>query len=150
MTPAPAAALRPADAVDRDRLLATLLELVAIDSPTGDEQHIGGVLTARVDDMVAEEIYRTYRIAEDAQPCREAARAIRSLGLGVSPRTSGGGTDGNHSDAMGIPCVALPTGMVDDHATSEHIAIDDLVLACQVLVDIVTQPVEAAEAGAPP
>ena len=66
--------------------------------------------------------------------------AIRSLGLEVSPRKSGGGTDGNYFNAKGIPCVALPTGMVDEHATSEHIAIDDMVLACQTLVAIVTQP----------
>jgi tripeptide aminopeptidase len=96
-------------------------------------------------DVVAEEIYRTYRISEDARPYREAARAIRSLGLDVSPRKSGGGTDGNYFNAKGIPCVALPTGMVDEHATSEHIAIDDLVLACRVLVAIVTQPDEGAE-----
>ena len=91
-------------------------------------------------DFAAEEIYQTYRIAEDARPYREAAAAIRSLGLEVSPRKSGGGTDGNYFNAKGIPCVALPTGMVDEHATSEHIAIDDLVLACQTLVAIVTQP----------
>lgn len=93
-------------------------------------------------DFVAEEIYQTYRIAEDALPYREAAAAIRSLGLEVSPRKSGGGTDGNYFNAKGIPCVALPTGMVDEHATSEHIAIDDMVLACQTLVAIVTQPVQ--------
>ena len=93
-------------------------------------------------EFVAEEIYQTYRIAEDALPYREAAAAIRSLGLEVSPRKSGGGTDGNYFNAKGIPCVALPTGMVDEHATSEHIAIDDMVLACQTLVAIVTQPVQ--------
>jgi tripeptide aminopeptidase len=93
-------------------------------------------------EFATEEIYQTYRIAEDAQPYREAAAAIRSLGLEVSPRKSGGGTDGNYFNAKGIPCVALPTGMVDEHATSEHIAIDDMVLACQTLVAIVTQPAE--------
>jgi tripeptide aminopeptidase len=91
-------------------------------------------------DFDAEEIYKTYRIAEDAVPYREAAAAIRSLGLEVSPRKSGGGTDGNYFNAKGIPCVALPTGMVDEHATTEHIAIDDMVLACQILVAIVTRP----------
>ena len=34
-------------AVDRDRLLRTFLELVAIDSPTGHEEEIGNVLEAR-------------------------------------------------------------------------------------------------------
>jgi tripeptide aminopeptidase len=90
----------------------------------------------------AEEIYRTYRIPEDARPYREAAAAIRSLGLEVTPRKSGGGTDGNYFNAKGIPCVALSTGMVDEHATTEHIAVDDLVTAARTLVAIATLPRE--------
>ena len=90
-------------------------------------------------DFDAETIYQTYKIPEDAQPYREAAAAIRSLGLEVVPRKSGGGTDGNFFNAKGIPCVALPTGMVDEHATTEHIAIEDMVTACRVLVAIATR-----------
>ena len=93
----------------------------------------------------AEEIYRTYKIAEDARPYREAAAAIRSLGLEVVARKSGGGTDGNYFNAKGIPCVALSTGMVDEHATTEHIAIDDLVLAAKTLVAIATLPPQEEE-----
>lgn len=93
-------------------------------------------------DFEAEEIYRTYHIEESAKPYREAARAIRSLGLEVVPRKSGGGTDGNSFNAKGIPCVAMATGMVDEHATTEHIAIDDMVTACKILVTIVTQEPE--------
>ena len=33
--------------VDRDRLLQTFLDLVAVDSPSGHEQAIGDVLEAR-------------------------------------------------------------------------------------------------------
>ncbi len=93
----------------------------------------------------AEEIYRTYKIDEDARPYREAAVAIASLGLEVVPRKSGGGTDGNFFNAKGIPCVALSTGMVDEHATTEHIAIDDLVLAAKTLVAIATLPPQEEE-----
>ena len=93
-------------------------------------------------DFEAEEIYRTYHIEESDLPYREAARAIRSLGLEVVPRKSGGGTDGNFFNARGIPCVAMATGMVDEHATTEHIAIDDMVTACKILVTIVTQDPE--------
>jgi tripeptide aminopeptidase len=89
-------------------------------------------------DFEAETIYQTYKIAEDALPYREAAAAIESLGLEVVPRKSGGGTDGNFFNARGIPCVALPTGMVDEHATTEHIAVEDMVTACKVLVAITT------------
>lgn len=91
-------------------------------------------------DFVVEEMFRTYKIDEDAQPFVEAVAAIRSLGLEVVPRKSGGGTDGNFFNAKGIPCVGMPTGMVDEHATSEHIAIDDMVIACQIMVAIVTGP----------
>ncbi len=96
-------------------------------------------------DFEAEEIYRTYKIAEDAQPYHEAARAIRSLGLEVVPRKSGGGTDGNFFNAKGIPCVAMATGMVDEHATSEHIAVDDMITACKIIVTIVTQDPEGRD-----
>ena len=60
-------------------------------------------------------------------------------------RKSGGGTDGNYFNAKGIPCVALSTGMVDEHATTEHIAIDDLVLAAKTLVAIATLPPQEEE-----
>ena len=93
-------------------------------------------------EFTAEEIYRTYHIAEDAAPYREAAAAVRSLGLDVVPRKSGGGTDANLFNAKGIPCVALPTGMVDEHAVTERISIDDLVTACRVLTAIATQPAQ--------
>ena len=79
-------------------------------------------------EFTSEESYRTYKIGEDARPYQDAARAIRSLGIEVVPRKSGGGTDGNLFNAKGIPCVALPTGMVDEHATTEHIAIEDMLL----------------------
>jgi tripeptide aminopeptidase len=90
----------------------------------------------------AEEIYRTYHIEESEKPYREAARAIRSLGLEVVPRKSGGGTDGNFFNAKGIPCVAMATGMVDEHATTEHIALEDMVTASKILVTIATQDPE--------
>ena len=88
-------------------------------------------------EFTSEEVYRTYKIADDAPPYRDAAAAITALGLEVVPRKSGGGTDGNLFNAKGIPCVGLPTGMVDEHATSEHIAIDDMVTACQIMLGIV-------------
>jgi tripeptide aminopeptidase len=87
----------------------------------------------------AEEIYRTYKIPFDAPPYRDAARAIESVGVEVVARKSGGGTDGNVFNARGIQCVGLATGMADEHATSEHIRIDDLVTAASIWLAIVTQ-----------
>ena len=47
MTTVAKEAPRPADAVERERLLATFLELVAVDSPTGHEDEIGSLLDTR-------------------------------------------------------------------------------------------------------
>ncbi len=91
-------------------------------------------------EVQVDEAYRTYKIDPDAKPYRDAAAAIKSLGLEVVPRKSGGGTDGNHFNAHSLPCVGLPTGMVDEHAVTEHIAIDDMVTACRIMAAIVTQP----------
>jgi tripeptide aminopeptidase len=90
-------------------------------------------------DVQVEEMYRTYKIEEHERPYREAERAIRSLGIEVIRRKSGGGTDGNVYNAAGIPCVAMCTGMVDEHAATEHISIEDLVTAARILVTVVTQ-----------
>ncbi len=97
---------------------------------------------ARVD-FEAEEKYRTYKIDPSERPYREATRALESLGIEVIHRKSGGGTDGNVFNNAGIRCVAMCTGMVDEHATTEHISIEDLVTAAKVLVTVVTQEQEA-------
>ena len=94
-------------------------------------------------DFEAEEKYRTYKIEPSERPYREAVRALESLGIEVIHRKSGGGTDGNVFNNAGIRCVAMCTGMVDEHAVTEHISIEDLVTAAKVLVTAVTQEPEA-------
>ncbi len=43
-----------AEGLDRDRLLQTFLDLVAIDSPTGGEEEIGKDLEVRFGELLAE------------------------------------------------------------------------------------------------
>jgi tripeptide aminopeptidase len=69
-------------------------------------------------------------------------RAIESLGIEVIHRKSGGGTDGNNFNNAGIECVAMCTGMVDEHANTENISIEDLNTAAKILVTVVTQEPE--------
>jgi tripeptide aminopeptidase len=90
-------------------------------------------------DINRDDIYRAYLIDFDARPYREAARAAEALGIEPRARQSGGGTDGNVYNAAGIPCVALSTGMAEEHGPNEHIAIEDIVNGCRHLVQIVTQ-----------
>jgi tripeptide aminopeptidase len=108
------------------------------------EQMVGGFqaaaaarnATVKID---RDDVYRAYLIDFDSLPFKEAARAAESLGIEPRKRQSGGGTDGNVYNAAGIPCVALSTGMADEHGPNEHIAIEDLVNGCRHMIEIVTQ-----------
>jgi len=39
----------------------------------------------------------------------------------------------------------MATGMVDEHAASEHIAVEDMITACKIIVTIVTQGPEGGD-----
>ncbi len=87
-----------------------------------------------------DDIYRAYLIPFDSKPFVEAARAAEALGIEARKRQSGGGTDGNVYNAAGIPCVALSTGMAEEHGPNESIKVEDLINGTRHLVQIVTQP----------
>jgi len=58
----------------------------------------------------------------------EVARGIaRELGYAINPQSSGGGSDGNFTGAMGIPTLdGLGVAGAGAHTLDEHIQIDSL------------------------
>ena len=51
----------------------------------------------------------------------------RDLGYTINPQSSGGGSDGNFTGAMGIPTLdGLGVGGTGAHTLDEHIQIDSL------------------------
>jgi putative aminopeptidase FrvX len=135
--------------VDRDRLVHTFLDLVAIDSPSGEEAEISAELQRRFVDLGCD-VTRDHlgNIVAVLPGRREGALLVSThmdtvgTNRGIVPIIGDDviRTDGNHFNAHGLPCVGLPTGMVDEHAATEHIAIDDMVTACRIMAAIVTQP----------
>ena len=86
MTPTAPGALRPAGAVDRDRLLATFLGLVAVDSPTGHEGSIGTVLEARYRELLHQDRASVLVQAARNEELRLVERFFERLHLGGDPR----------------------------------------------------------------
>ena len=68
----------------------------------------------------------------------EAARAIaRSLGYTISSQSSGGGSDGNFTGAMGIPTLdGLGVAGAGAHTLDEHIQIDSLAYRGKLMAGI--------------
>ena len=89
--------------------------------------------------------YQGYRLADDSPPVRISLAALRTLGLDPYVGSMGGGTDGNHLVAKGVPCAVLGVGYREIHSTREHVAVDDLVRTAQLMVAVVEEAARQAQ-----
>ena len=63
-----------------------------------------------------------------------ARKIANSIGYDINPQSSGGGSDGNFTGAMGIPTLdGLGVGGAGAHTLEEHIAVGSLVPRARLL-----------------
>lgn len=86
-----------------------------------------------------EVLYPAYKFDDDAPVVRIAAAAFESLGIPWSTFPSGGGSDANMFNGMGVPTVNLAIGYEQIHTTKEQIRVSDLIGAARMVVAIVEQ-----------
>lgn len=86
----------------------------------------------------AEIAYTGYSVPETAPVFRRARTVVESMGGTVQVRRAMGGTDGNHLNRLGIPCVGISCGFFDIHTTSEYQCIDDLENLCEFIARVIT------------
>jgi tripeptide aminopeptidase len=77
------------------------------------------------------------RIPEDHPVVTLACRAAENLGRKMVTKTSGGGADANIFFEKGIMTGVLGTGMRDMHTVRESVALDDMVRATELLLEII-------------
>jgi tripeptide aminopeptidase len=70
--------------------------------------------------------YQNYKLTEDMRVIEVATAAARSIGLKPDLRTSGGGSDANIFNVLGLPTSPLGTAMHNCHTTNEDISISEL------------------------
>lgn len=82
--------------------------------------------------------YEGYALAQDDAPLRLAAAGWRQV-TGTEPRfrPTGGGSDANVFNAMGVPTVVLSCGYIEAHSVREHVAMVDLEAAARWTCGIV-------------
>ncbi len=71
-----------------------------------------------------------------------AAKAIQSVGLSPLSRPVRGGTDGARLSFMGLPCPNLGTGGYGFHGPYEHISVEGMCNAVQIIKEIVKNTAE--------
>lgn len=88
-------------------------------------------------------IYPAYAHDDSAPVVKLATSAVRAIGL--TPRTfhSGGGSDANIFNGLGIPTVNLAVGYEHIHTTKEQIKVTSLVQITELVVEIIKQSAKA-------
>ncbi len=66
-----------------------------------------------------------------------AVQAGKNLGREIICKTTGGGADANIFFETGIIAGVLGTGMHDMHTVREHVKLDDMVKATELLIEII-------------
>lgn len=78
--------------------------------------------------------YRGFSVGEDSDVYRMVSAACVELGIEPVAMRTGGGSDANIISALGVPTLALSSGMSGVHGVGEHIAVRDI----EALADICT------------
>ncbi|MEK3951850.1 tripeptidase T [Paenibacillus sp. FSL H7-0703] len=87
----------------------------------------------------SEVIYPAFSFTEHDEVVQVAQRAIQRLGLATPTFHSGGGSDANVFNGLGIPTVNLAVGYQNIHTTEEKIKVDDLVKVAEVVVALIQE-----------
>ena len=122
--------VRDHSATSFDARLATLRHI----EKTVNEKYGSGTVT-----LTIKEQYRNMR--EMIEPCmhlvENAKAAAEALGVSPSVEPIRGGTDGARLSYMGLPCPNLGTGGYAFHGPYEHITVEGMELATNILLGLV-------------
>jgi tripeptide aminopeptidase len=96
----------------------------------------GQTIKARIEEIHNLE-YQAFRVPESSRTFQLAAKAGADLGMKMVTEVSGGGSDANVFNAIGIESVVLGTGMMDPHTVKEYLNFEDMLNAAKLVVNMV-------------
>ncbi len=118
--------------IDHERATGLVAEMVDAMAAAADD-HECDVET------VAEELFRGYRIARRSPPYEVAEAALGSLGIPVRPISTGGGSDANVFNALGLPCLNVADGSERNHQPDERVGVQALETLVEVVLALVAE-----------
>ncbi|MFD2611912.1 M20/M25/M40 family metallo-hydrolase [Paenibacillus gansuensis] len=90
-------------------------------------------------DIKTELLYPAFNYGDDAPVVQLAMRALETIGKTPNTFQTGGGSDANMFNGMGIPTVNLAVGYEHIHTTKEQILVSELVDTARAVVAIVQE-----------
>lgn len=87
--------------------------------------------------FISQIVYPAYCHDEQTPVVKLASEAIRAIGANPRCFHSGGGSDANIFNGLGVPTVNLAVGYEHIHTTSEQIKVENLVKTAMLVVEII-------------
>ena len=87
--------------------------------------------------------YDAYSLAENEPVVQVVCDACARVGLAADLVATGGGSDGNNFNKLGLPSVVLGIGMTDVHTTAENIRIIDIENSARLALAIIESTAQA-------
>jgi len=94
-------------------------------------------------DFQTESSYPAYLFDDSAPVVKLAIEALKEIGCNTGTFHSGGGSDANVFNGLGVPTVNLAVGYQKIHTTEEHIAIKDMVKVTEAVIQIIKKVASA-------
>lgn len=88
-------------------------------------------------------VYPAFNFTEKDEVVQLAQRAIERIGSTARLFHSGGGSDANIFNGMGVPTVNLAVGYLDIHTTNERIHVSDLVKTSELVVALIQEAAQS-------
>lgn len=88
-------------------------------------------------DFVSKRMYSSYSVSKKSEITKILAVAAKNANVQLNPVKSGGGSDTNILNNVGITSVNLGIGMRKVHTVDEYIKISDMIKATEFLLEIV-------------
>lgn len=85
------------------------------------------------------QMYPAFKLEDEHPAVQIAKQASQAIGFNPSTMSSGGGSDGNVLNGLGVPTVNIAIGYENIHTVDEFIRLDDLEQAARYMVAITQQ-----------
>ena len=82
--------------------------------------------------------YLAYKMEDDVPVVKEFLDALKRQGVEPCVEGAGGGSDANIYNQKGMQCIVVATGMRGGHALDEHLYIEEMYKATEILIDVLT------------
>ena len=82
-------------------------------------------------------MFQAFFIPEEDELCQLVKKAGDLLGINISFAKKEGGSDANVFNEKGLKCLLLGTGMKNVHTTNEYIHLKDLIIATNLVLNII-------------